>query len=145
MVCTFFGHREQYKLDRALLRRTIEDLIAQGVTTFYVGHQGSFDRTVFGVLLELEKKFPHISISVVLAYLPTKKQQVSPYEGYSMYPEGIEVGLPRFAIDRRNTWMIDRADVCVCGIDRTSGNAYAFATQAKKKGLRVVNVGEAEI
>ena len=48
MVCTFFGHRDDYGLDIKLLYKTIERLIEDGVDTFYVGNQGHFDRTVLG-------------------------------------------------------------------------------------------------
>lgn len=42
-ACTFFGHRECYGLDTAVLQAAIEALIHNGVDTFYVGHQGGFD------------------------------------------------------------------------------------------------------
>ena len=58
-ACTFFGHREYYGLDAAVLRDTIEDLIHQGVDTFYIGKQGGFDGMVYRC----------IHVSAVLAYL----------------------------------------------------------------------------
>lgn len=39
-ACTFFGHRDCYGLDSQMLRQVIEDLINNGVDTFYVGNQG---------------------------------------------------------------------------------------------------------
>lgn len=75
MVCTFFGHRDCYGLDEQALREAIERLIANGVTTFYVGHQGNFDNMVFRCLMKLEKTHTHILRSVVLAYPPTQKQE----------------------------------------------------------------------
>ncbi len=37
-ACTFFGHRECYGLDVGVLQTAIENLILEGVDTFYVGH-----------------------------------------------------------------------------------------------------------
>ncbi len=143
-ACTFFGHSDCYRLEEDVLRYTIEDLIAQGVNTFYVGNHGNFDSAVFSCLKNLKKRYHQISIAVVLAYLPATKKEFDPHEGYSMYPE-IEIGLPRFAIERRNKWMIQASDWCVVKIDRTYGGAYKFARIAKRRGLQVINLGSVEL
>ena len=145
MSCTFFGHRECYGLDEQMLRDAIERLITNGVTTFYVGNQGDFDGMVFRCLTQLEKVYPHISCSVVLAYLPKQKQEYDSYSGYSLYPEGLETVHPRFAIEKRNRWMLEHADYCICYINHTYGGAYKFARMAKRKGLTVINLGSAEL
>ena len=143
-VCTFFGHSDGYGLDETLLQRTIEDLILQGVDTFYVGNHGYFDGVVFSCLKKLKNVYPHISLAVVLAYLPKQKSEYDIYQGYSMYPE-IEEGPERFAIERRNKWMIQQSDRCIVLIDRTFGGAYKFARMAKHRGLQVINLGAAAI
>ena len=143
-VCTFFGHSDYCRLNDDVLQRTIEDLIAQGVDTFYVGNHGSFDSAVLSCLIKLKNTYPHISFAVVLAYLPIQKSEYDPYHGYSMYPE-IEEGPQRFAIERRNKWMIQASDWCVVKIDRTFGGAHKFARMAKRRGLQVINLGSAVI
>ena len=144
MICTFFGHSECYSLDAEVLYNAIEDLICQGVTEFLVGHQGQFDAMVRHCLRALQKRYLHIRYSVVLAYLPTEK---SLWEDMSdtMYPEGIEGVHPKFAIERRNLYLIDEADMCLCYINRTFGGAYKFARIAKRKGLTMINLGSAEL
>ncbi|MGM9601317.1 MAG: hypothetical protein ACI3W5_07010 [Faecousia sp.] len=141
MVCTFFGHRECYGLDVGVLKAAIEDLIQQGVDTFYVGNQGDFDSMVYRCLKQLRLAYPHIHVSVVLAYLPTGKREEDMSD--TMYPE-IE-GHPRFAIERRNRWMIDASDCCLCYINHTWGGAYKFARQAKRRNLTILNLGNAAI
>lgn len=142
MVCTFFGHRECYDLEAAVLRNAIEDLIAQGISEFLVGHQGQFDAMVRHCLRALQKQYPHIRYSVVLAYFPTEK---SLWEDMTdtMYPEGLEGVHPKFAVEWRNRYLVDSADLCLCYINRTFGGAYKFARIAKKKGLTVINLGSA--
>lgn len=124
-----------------MLRDAIEDLIGQGVDTFYVGNQGGFDAMVYGCLKQLRKRHPHILVAVVLAYLPAQGSEDGVAD--TMYPE-IE-GHPKFAIARRNRWMIEKSGHCVCCINYTWGGAYKFARQAKRRGLTVINLGNAVI
>ena len=141
-ACTFFGHRECFGLDGQVLLRAIENLIRQGVDTFYVGNQGQFDSIVYSCLKQLRKEHPHIRVCVVLAYLPTEKNEYDDMTD-TMYPE-IE-GHPKFAIERRNRWMIDYSDFLLCYINHTWGGAYKFAKLAKRRGKTVINLGNTEI
>lgn len=144
-ACTFFGHRDCYSLDAKVLQDAIVELIERGVDTFYVGNQGQFDGLVLRCLKDLRKTYPHISFAVVLAYLPTEKQEHDPYFDCSIYPEGQECGPAKFAIERRNRWMIAQAEFCLCYIDHTWGGAYKFAKQAKREDLKIVNLGSVEL
>ena len=140
-VCTFFGHRECYGLNAHTLQNAIEELIHIGVDIFYIGHQGQFDAMVLGCLTELKKIYQHISFAVVLAYLPTNRPEYDLYGNCSMYPEGLEKGPPKFAIERRNNWLIDHADYCITYITHTWGGAFKFVQRAKRRGLTVINLG----
>ena len=144
-VCTFFGHSECYGLNVAVLRNAIADLIKQGTTEFLVGNHGQFDGMVFSCLQGLSKEYPKISYSVALAYLPTHKEEYDIYHGHSFYPEGQEIGPAKFAIERRNRYLIDSADVCLCYVNHTFGGAYKFARMAKNRGLQVINLGSVTI
>ena len=137
-ACTFFGHKECYGLDDRALMNAIENLIHKGVDTFYVGNQGQFDTMVYRCLGQLRKEHPHIRICIVLAYLPSPQSECDDMAD-TMYPE-IE-GHPKFAIDRRNRWMIDHSDYCVCYINHTWGSAYKFAGLAKRHSKTVINLG----
>ena len=145
MVCTFFGHSECYGLDKDVLRNAIEDLIKQGTTEFLVGNHGQFDGMVFSCLQDLSKDYPEISYSVALAYLPTHKEEYDIYHGHSFYPEGQENGPAKFAIERRNRYLIDSAGVCLCYVNHTFGGAYKFTRMAKNRGLQVINLGSVVI
>lgn len=100
---------------------------------------------VFSCLQELSKDYPKISYSVALAYLPTHKQEYDLYKGHSFYPEGQEIGPAKFAIERRDRYLISVSDVCLCFINRTFGGAYKFARMAKRRGLQVINLDGAAI
>ena len=97
---------------------------------------------VYGCLKQLRKDHIHIRVYVVLAYLPTEKSEYDDMED-TMYPEN--EGHPKFAIERRNRWMIDHADYCLCYINHTWGGAYKFAKLEKRCGTTVINIGNASI
>ena len=141
-ACAFFGHKEYYGLDGKLLWEAAEKPIGQGVDTFYVGNQWQFDSAVYRCLKQLWKDYPHIRVCVVLAYLLAEKADGEDLID-TMYPE-IE-GHPKFAIERRNRWMIQSSDYCVCYIDHTWGGAYKFARLAKRCCKEVINIGNVEL
>lgn len=138
-TCTFFGHKDCYEDITASLRDILEKLIiTQNVNLFYVGNHGQFDAKVHHILKDLEQIYP-IQYAVVLAYLPNRKDE---YDDFSdtMFPEGIETVHPRFAVDRRNRWMIDHSDFVVTYIKHSWGGAAKYAEIAKRKGKIIISV-----
>lgn len=141
MICTFFGHRNTPDNVRPLLRETLTELIEKrGANCFYVGNQGSFDNMVRRELKELTKIYPHIGYSVVLAYMPGKRDgaDLADYSD-TVYPDGLENVPRRFAIDKRNRMMIDRSDIVVTYVC-CSGGAAKFKEIAERKGKEVINL-----
>ena len=139
-ICTFFGHKDCPETIKPRLREVLTDLITiNGVDTFYVGNQGRFDGIVRSVLRALEKEYPEIHYAVVLAYLPGKKNE---YDDFSdtILPEGIEAVHPRYAVEWRNRWMLQRADCVVTYIAHPWGGAAKFAEKAKRDGKTVINL-----
>jgi len=141
MVCTFFGHKV-CGLEQQLLMDAIEGLITEGYTEFYVGREGEFDRMVYRSPRLLRPVYPEIYFGVVVAYPPWERDPGINLEDV-MYPP-IE-GHPKTAIQRRNTWMIHESDACICCIDHTWGGAYKAVMQAKRSGLRMINLGTAQL
>ena len=139
-VCTFFGHRDCPETIEPRLREVLTDLIInQEVDTFYVGNQGRFDGIVRSVLRELEQAYPEIHYAVVLAYLPGKTNENDDFSD-TIFPEGIEAVHPRYAIEWRNRWMLQRADFVVTCIAHPWGGAAKFAEKAKRDGKTVINL-----
>lgn len=141
MVCTFFGHKEIPKEIEPTLRSTLIDLIEnKNVTVFYVGNNGSFDTMVRHQLEDLSKTYP-ITYSVVLAYLPTEKNKYDNLTN-TIYPEGLETVPKRFAISRRNKWMIQQSDVVVTYVTHTFGGAAQFKELAERQSKDVVELSK---
>ena len=140
MTCTFFGHRDTPAQIKPLLRQVIIDLIEHhGVTQFNVGSQGNFDAMARSLLAELAQTHP-IHYDVVLAYLP-KENDPSIDGSHTILPDGFEFVPPRFAIDHRNRWMLDRSDVVVTYV-RYPGGAEKYKALAERKGKTVVEVAK---
>lgn len=142
-ACTFFGHRDCPSSIKGKLHEEIERLICNhGVETFYVGTQGSFDRMAYTVLVELRKRYNHIKVFRVLAYMP-KLSDIAQDRSVlddTILPEGIEKVHPRYAIVHRNNWMIDRSDYVIAYIRHTFGGAYQAVERAKKKGKILIQI-----
>ena len=135
-----FGHREVTHNIRPKLTATIEKVITEdGVTDFYVGHQGQFDSMVYSVLKELKAYYPKIRYTVVLAYMSDEHIK-EVYGEDTLFPDGLESVSKRFAINKRNDWMIQHSGFAICYVHKITGGAAKFREKAEKKGLRIINV-----
>ncbi|MBQ7799454.1 MAG: hypothetical protein IJ370_03085 [Oscillospiraceae bacterium] len=144
MTVTFFGHSNAPQDIRPKLKSVLVDLIKnKNATMFYVGNHGNFDAMVKSTLKELKHAFPHINYAVVLAYLPIKRSELE-YKYYldTIVPDGIESVPPKYAIVKRNRWMIDNSDTVVTYVKYIVGGAVQFKTLAEKKGKTVINIAD---
>ena len=141
LSCTFFGHKDAPRRIANRLREVLLDLIIrQNVTVFYVGNQGSFDCMVRRELQVLKQEYTHIRCVVVLAYLPQENENT--FDSIeTLYPEGLELVPPKFAIDRRNKWMVSMADYVVTYVHR-AGGALRYKEMAERRGKHVYNLAD---
>ena len=109
------------------------------VQRFLVGNQGNFDALVYSVLCELRNIYPHITVTVVLAYMPTE-EIANKYGSDTILPEGFEAVPKCYAISWRNKWMIDQSECVVTYVTRSFGGAAKFAEQAMRIGKIIVDV-----
>lgn len=139
MVCTFFGHKDTSKEIEPTLRSTLIDLIEnKNVNVFYVGNNGNFDTMVRRQLEDLSQLYS-ITYSVVLAYLPTEKNEYDNLTN-TIYPEGLETVPKRFAISWRNKWMIQQSDIVVTYVTHNFGGAAQFKEMAERLNKHVINL-----
>ena len=142
MTCTFFGHKNAPNKIEPSLRSALVDLIQnKNVDLFYIESQGNFDYMAKTILKSLKIDCPHINYFIVLAYLPTQK---SKYNGCShsdtIYPELLENIPPRYAISKRNMWMIDRSDYVITYVKNNFGNSAHFKRIAENRGKNILNI-----
>lgn len=104
---------------------------------FYVGNHGKFDRIALGTLRSLKKKYPHIRYAMVLAYLPKKERWE---ETPTLYLEEMAKIPRRYAIARRNEWMVEMSGYVIAYVKCNVGGAARYKTLAEKKGKTVLNL-----
>ena len=142
MICSFLGHGDSPESIYLKLYSEIENLIiSRSVTGFLVGNHGSFDRMVLKALRELKERYPQISYHVVLAYMPGTENSLYHYTE-TILPEGIETVPKRFAISRRNRWMVQQCQIVICYITHQWGGAAQFVNYAKKQLKEIINLAE---
>lgn len=143
MTCTFFGHRDTPDEIEPFLLSALEDLITNNhAELFYVGNQGRFDNMVPKNLKKLKEKYPFIRYWVVLAYMPGKRHEFYPEDNDTIYPEGLETTPPKYAISKRNRWMIDQADHVITFVKYSQGGAGQFQDLAQRKGKRIIKLAD---
>ena len=142
-ACTFFGNHSCSNEIYGCLVAAIKELVTtEKADTFYVGNEGNFDKMVQRALYEVKSEFPKIACFTVLAYIPGKKNpDVLPPVLETIYPEGIEKSLPRFAINSRNEWMINKSYFVIV-YPSPFGNSAKMKEKAELKGKTVINLYE---
>lgn len=139
-VCTFFGHRDCPASVRAKLRAVVAELIeGRGVDRFYMGAAGAFDAMARSCCESWQNLSPHL-YAVVLERLPGPKDEAAWDFSDTIFPEGLETVPPRFAIAKRNKWMLKQADFVVTYITHGWGGTAPFAEKARRQGKTVLNL-----
>ena len=136
MICTFFGHRDAPDFIYQSLKVAIIDLINEGVIEFYVGNDGNYDRTAQKVLVDIIKQGYKINLTVILSRIDERAFFAAGHQ--TLLPEELEKALPRFAISKRNEWMIKNADVVITYVKHKFSNSYNWQEKARKKGLQII-------
>lgn len=142
--CFFIGHRDTPSEVKPLLLDVINRHITEyGVTQFYVGHNGAFDRMVADTLCQAKKNYPYIENYLLLAYHPAIRNIDKP-DGFTstIFIEGQEKVPPRFAITRLNQQIIREADYLICYVRYITGGSHKlldFAKARAEKGKLVIS------
>ena len=144
MTVTFFGHRDAPTHTYELLKKTIIYLIEKhNADNFYVGNHGNFDSMALRALQELQVKYKHIRYAVVLAYMPSDNSNNKIYIPdfiTTLMPDGIESAPPKYAITKRNKWMIENSDFVITYVKFSFGGAATFQNIAMKKEKTIINI-----
>lgn len=140
---TFCGHRtiapSNSKIIRERLYEILERLIREGATEFLLGGYGTFDYLCAKAVFDLKEKYPHIISVLVIPYIDMDYDR-SLYD-ISEYPP-IENVPRKFAILKRNEYMVRKADVVVSYVEFSFGGAAKTLQYAKRKKKNIISVAE---
>ncbi len=136
-TCFFIGSRHATIRIKDKLAEAVEKHITEyGVTTFIVGHYGSFDSLVRDVLRETKKRHENIKLYVLAPYALNQNREAP--EGFdgTFYPEGLEFVPKRYAIVQANRYTVQQSDYLISypGVGN-SRKIVEYAQGREKKGL----------
>jgi len=136
MIVTFCGHRDV--TDEAVivtsLEETVENLILCGATQFYLSGYGHFDYIAAKTVKKLQMEYPQIESILILPYL-NRNYDPSLYDA-TIYPP-LEATPQKYAIVKRNKWMVDAADTIIAYVKYSFGGAAKTLEYAKKRKKRI--------
>jgi uncharacterized phage-like protein YoqJ len=129
--CVFTGHRElDEDFSKKKLKKTIEEVILQGVDTFYNGMAIGFDLIAAECVLSLAKKYPHVKlIACVPCYGQEKYFSETDKKRYvkilKRAHETVTLADHYYqgCMQNRDKYMVERADVMIAYCKKTTGGA----------------------
>lgn len=138
MICTFIGHRDTPNSLMESIRKAIIELINNGIKDFYVGNNGSFDFLVQTALAEISKTNSAINCRIVLSCI--NEVAISGNQELTVFPEELSSVPKRFAISKRNEYLLKKSSVIICYVNNTFSNSYKYMEKARRKGLTVIRI-----
>ena len=137
MKVTFCGHSKLYQTEvvSEWLDIILPALIEGGASSFYLGGYGDFDHLAAAAVWRQKCVYPHIKSILVLAYL-NRDADTSRYDG-TTYPP-LETVPPRYAILKRNEWMVCESDVVISGVTHGWGGAAKTLDYARRRGKVII-------
>lgn len=137
--CCGFGNSDASWKILPKIKEALEYAVNEGCDTFYLGEMGSFDSMMITATRELQKKYPHIERVLVIPYITKSHQEYKrdyerDFDCVILPPEMLLVP-PKFAILRKNEWVIDNSDIVITYTRnpyRGAGKAADYARRKKK-------------
>ena len=138
--CFLIGHREaSWEILPALTAAIELHIMQHGVTEFFVGQYGNFDRIAARAVIAAKEHHPGISLVLLLPYHPAQRPvDLPPGFDSSYYPFGLEQVPYRFAIVQANRIMVQQADFLIAYAWHPASNArnlLEYAQKREKQGL----------
>lgn len=145
MVITFCGHSNLSLTDaeNSLLKTILQDLLkTNDQCIFYLGGYGDFDKICLHTLKNLKNQFPTIKICFITPYIANNYSKLnSAKDQYDeiIYPP-LENTPPKFAISKRNQWMIEQSQLVIAYVKYNWGGAFQTLNYAKQHHIKAINL-----
>lgn len=150
MIVSFFGHKTIrccYDISTQIENVILKNIHYQEKVFFYCGGYGDFDMMCASVCRTIAEKIPNCEIVYITPYMTEAHQQkikhfidIKTYDSVIFPP--LEKVPPKYAIIRRNEWMVEQADIIIAYVEHCFGGAYTAIEYARKKKKRVINLYE---
>ena len=133
--CFFIGHREaSEEIYPTLYAAVQQHIVEYGVTEFFVGHYGGFDRLAASAVKEAKRFYPEVKLTLLLSYHPAERPIPTP-DGFdsTFYPPGMESVPRKVAIVRANRYVVDHVDYLIAYAWHPVSNAQEMVKYAKRR------------
>ncbi len=150
MIISFAAHSNisSSNIIKELVKEQIrKTTVYSNLITCYLGGYGGFDEICAAACREVKREGLEIELVYVTPYISSSEQdkikrfQKSGLYDTSIYPP-IESTPPKFAILKRNEWMMANADVIIAYVRHSHGGAYKSLQIAKRKKKKIINISD---
>ncbi len=148
MTISFAGHSyipSSDKVKEIIKEQLLNIIIDAKYITFYLGGYGKFDEICAATCRELKQQYSGIEVIYVTPYISTSEQKkIKELLNYGLYDSTIyppiENTHPKFAISKRNEWMMTNSDLIIAYVNQNYGGAYKSLQIAKRRNKRIINI-----
>ncbi len=144
MNIAFCGHSD-FTVTEVLKQKiisTITKLAENENIKFYCGGYGSFDLFAAHTARSLKSKYPFIKLLYITPYIDNSRLEL--INEQNLYDEIIYPNLEntprRFAILKRNEYIVQKSDLIIAYVNRTYGGAYKMLCYARKLNKPIINL-----
>ena len=147
MIITFCGHSDflfNDDIKEQLKNILVGEIIKNPTCKFFLGGYGDFDSLCLRTLTELKKEFQDIELIFITPYLDknySKLEFAKNHYDDVIFPS-IESVPRKFAILKRNEWMVEQADLVIAYVKYSWGGAAKALEYAKRKKKRIINIAK---
>ena len=149
MIVAFIGHAAVSSAER--IEEAVKEQIRKHTAfaervTCYLGGYGDFDRICARVCHALRGERPVETVYVTPYIGPAAQEKIREMMNCGLYDTVLYPPLenvpPKFAIAKRNEWMMTNADLIIAYVTHDWGGAYKFLQLAKRKQKKTVNISD---
>ena len=138
MIITFFGHSNclfNDDIKKQLKNILLDEIIKNPTCKFYLGGYGDFDGLCLRTLKDLKNDFPDIELIFFTPYIDKNysKLEFATYHYDDVIFPPIESVPRKFAISKRNEWMVDSANLVIAYVKYSWGGAAKTLEYAKRR------------
>ena len=147
MLITFCGHSNclfNNDVKEQLKNILLDEIIKNPTCKFYLGGYGDFDGLCLRMLKDFKANFPEIELIFITPYLDKNysKLEFAKYHYDDVIFPPLESVPRKFAILKRNEWMVDEADLVIAYVIYSCGGAAKTLEYAKRKNKTIINLAE---
>ena len=145
MIIAFFGHSnyESNLNDKELILKILNTIACGNQINFYFGGYGNFDNFALECVKEFKKTNKNAKLFFITPYinewLNERKDILKKTYDEIIYPE-IELVPKKFAILKRNEWIVLKADFVIGYVKTHYGGAYKALLYDKKHKKPYINL-----